>query len=374
MNTIIFKGTEGTGKGLLYDFIICKVFYTNQTTVISNDELNNSFNEFLENKSFIIANEVQDYTNKKSVYEKLKQWITDKTILLNSKHINMRNITNTANFLIYSNNDYPIPISATDRRYSVINTIDEKLENLVKKHFNINIIEFVKNLEREVEDFLLELAKFDFNEIEAKKILINKEREHIILNTEEKTKILKQKLKSLDKKWLINDFISEYLFDVKNEDYFNITKELELGNIDNNIDETHKTIVNEIIELIKEKNFLSFNYVKYLLYFMYYEQKTLKELNKYLGKIGEKTNKPVWIKGKSRKGLKIIPSNNNYNKKENENEENEVEKLKQKIKELEQKLQEKEKEIEELKEENERYLNKIVLLKNSIVDEEFDTF
>ena len=360
MNTIIFKGVEGTGKGLLYDYIITKVFYNNQTTVISNDELNNNFNEFLENKSFIVANEVQDYTNKKSVYEKLKQWITDTTILINMKHVNMRNIKNYANFLIYSNNDYPIPITATDRRYSVINTIDEKLELLTPKYLNIDIFEFVENLKNEAELFLYELAKYDFSEKEAKKLLLNKDREHIILNTEEKTKILKHKLKTLDKNFLYEDFVSEYLFDIKNEKYFEITKELELGNINDNIEETHKYIVDDIIECIEIKSFVPTNYLKYLLYFMYYEQKELKELNKYISKIGEKTKKPIWWRNKTRRGIIIKYNKNNIKVKDDKETENK--KLQEKIKDLEISLQSEKENFEMFKE--------ILLEKNIITKEQ----
>jgi len=354
MNTIIFKGIEGTGKGLLFEKIIQKVFPINQTTVISNDELNNSFNEFLENKSFIIANEVQDYTNKKSVYEKLKQWITDEMVNLNAKHTRMRNATNFVNFLIFSNNDYPVPITITDRRYSVINTSDEKLEILSEKYLNLNIIEYVERLKNEVELFLYELAKYNFNELEAKKILINKERENIIFNTEEKTKILKRKLKELDVNFLQNEFITEYLFDVDNEKYFEITQELKLGNINNNIEETHKFIVDDIIEAIKTKNFIPTNYLKYLLFFMYYQQKELKELNKYMNKIGEKTKKTIWFRNTAHRGIIVKPINkninvNNIDKDEIiENLQKENQELKQKLNDLETKL-EKNKELENFK-------------------------
>ena len=350
LNTIIIKGIEGTGKGLLYDYIITKVFYNNQTTVISNDELNNNFNEFLENKSFIIANEVQDYTNKKSVYEKLKQWITDKTILLNVKHINMRNITNYSNFLIYSNNDNPIPITITDRRYSVINTSDTPLNILCEKKLKVNIIEYVEGLKKESENFLYELSKYDFNEIESKKILKNKEREKIVFNTEEKTKILKRKLMELDKQFLYETFIEEYLFDINNDTYFNITNELGLGKVNDNIDETHEQIISEIIESIETKNFIPTEYLKYLLYFMYYEQKELKELNKYISKLGDKTPKPIWFKGKTRRGIIIKPLNN-YNKNNIETKIN---------------IEEIIKENELLKKENEELKREIIKLKKEL--------
>ena len=361
MNTIILKGIEGTGKGLLYENIITKVFYNNQTTVISNDQLNSDFNEFLENKSFIIANEVQDYTNKKSVYEKLKQWITDTTILLNVKHINMKNIVNLTNFLIYSNNDYPIPITTTDRRYSVINTSDVKLEILSEEILKVDIIEYIERLKNEAEPFLYELSKYNFNERESKKLLYTKEREHIIFNTEEKTKILKQKLKTLDKKFLYETFIQEYLFDIENEKYFEITKELELGNVNNNIEETHKYISDDIVECIETKNFIPTNYLKYLLYFMYYEQKELKELNKYISKIGEKTPKPIWFRNKTRRGIIIKLTKTNIKTTEEILEE-ENKKLKQKIKDL-------ELENKSLKE-NFRMFKELLLEKNILTKEQ----
>ncbi len=353
-NTIILKGIEGTGKGLLFEHIIQKVFYNNQTTVISNDELNNVFNEFIENRSFIVANEVQDYTNKKSVYEKLKQWISDTTILLNVKHQNMRNIENKANFLIYSNNENPIPLTATDRRYSVINTTDVKLADTCKKDLGVDIIKFVEKFKEETEPFLYELAKFNFSEKQAKQLLKTKERDTLILNTEEKTKILKHKLKTLDKNFFLEDFVAEYLFDINENDYFHITEKLGLGKIkdgtetwgDRNIEETHKIIITELFEAIETKSFVPFSHIKYLLYFMYYETKDLKELNKYASKIGEKTKKPIWFRGKTRKGIIIKPISitKDYNKNDEivQLTKTEYEELLNKIKQL-------EKENEELK-------------------------
>lgn len=358
LNTIIFKGVEGTGKGLLYDHIIKKVFYENQTTVISNTELNSEFNEFLENKSFIIANEIQDYTNKKSVYEKLKQWITDETTLLNVKHINRKNTEILTNFLIYSNNDYPIPITATDRRYSVINTSDVKLEILCQEKLGIDIFEFVDNYKKETEDFLYELSKYNFSEKEARQLLYNKDREYIIFNTEEKTKILKDKLKNLDKEFFLVKYPTEYLFDVEEKNYFNITSELGLGNINNNIEETHKQIIAEVFEAIETKNFIPTNYIKYLLYFMYYEQKELKELTKYIGKIGEKTKKTIWFKNTAHRGIIIKPI---------------INKKIQEIKTLEEELKE---ENKKLKKENEELKKEIKNLKQDIYlkEKEFNMF
>ena len=311
MNTIIIKGVEGTGKGLLFDFIINKVFLDNQTTTISNNELNNNFNEFLENKSFIVANEVQDYTNKTSTYEKLKQWITDTNILLNAKHEKHRNIVNFSNFLIYSNNDKPIPITITDRRYSVIETTNKQLKDTVIEDFNITITEYVKELQNEVENFLLDLSKYDFDETEALKLLNNNDRNKIILQTEDKTKILKNKIIKTDKNWFLKEYVDEYFFHYELEDYIEILNYLKLKN-DNetiiDIEIKHEQIIDEIFEVLKERGIIPNPYLKYLLFFMYSfileenMKETNNKLNKYVSKLGEKS-KPFSFKNKTFKGI-----------------------------------------------------------------------
>ena len=348
MNTIIFKGIEGAGKNLFYEKIIQKVFGKEQTTVISNNELVSEFNSFIENRSFIVANEVQDYTNKKSMYEKLKQWISDSNFVANGKYEKHKNVDNYANFLIFSNNDIPVPISVTDRRYSVIETKNIDLKIQVEEELNIDIEEFIKRLDNEVDNFLLDLAKYEYDAKKAIKVLKNKERDAIILNTEEKTKILKRKLQEFDKNWFLNEYVQEYLFYIENDEYFAITEKLKLGNINDNIDETHVQIINEVFEALELKKFVPNNYLRYLLYFMYGGAKELKELNKFIAKLGEKTPKAIWFKGNAYKGVlfKIINNklNNNYNKNEEI-----IQITKKEYDELLNRIKELEKENEELK-------------------------
>ena len=372
MNTIVFKGTEGAGKNLFYEKIIQKVFGKEQTTVISNNELVSEFNSFIENRSFIIANEVQDYTNKKSMYEKLKQWITDPNFIANGKYQKHKNVDNYANFLIFSNNDIPVPISITDRRYSVIETKNIDLKIQVEKELNIDIEEFIEKLDNEIDNFLLDLAKYKFDTKKAIKVLKNKARDAIILNTEEKTKILKRKLQEFNKEWFLNDYSIEYLFYIENEEYFNITEKLKLGNVNDDIDETHQHIINEVFEALELKNFVPNHYLRYLLYFMYSGNKELKELNKYISKLGEKTPKAIWFKNTAHKGVlfKIINNNNinNYNKNEKI-----IQSKKDKYNELLNKNNELKKEIENLKKENKELKTKNEELQNK-ENEELENF
>jgi hypothetical protein len=134
----------------------------------------------------------------------------------------------------------------------------------------------------------------------------------------------------------------------------------------------YRQIINEIFEAIELKNFIPFNYLKYLLYFMYYEQKNLKDLNKYAAKIGEKTKKPIWFRGKARKGIIIKINNLKENKNDKYNEIVEKDKIIKElrkelnekdelIKELKKELDEKDKLIEELKREIENLKNPISL-------------
>ena len=105
---------------------------------------------------------------------------------------------------------------------------------------------------------------------------------------------------------------------------------------------------------------------------MYSGNKELKELNKYISKLGEKTPKSIWFKNTAHKGVlfKLINNNNinNYNKNEKI-----IQSKKDKYNELLNKNNELKKEIENLKKENKELKTKNEELQNK-ENEELENF
>lgn len=148
---LILIGKQGTGKTIFTD-IIAKLFGEYANNNLSDvDLITGQFNTELENKILIVLNEfnVQDKTtNKRSIRNKMKTYITDDHITINRKNVNPYKVENVSNFIIVTNDKNPIWIEDGDRRYVVLDVSDEVKDNV--DYFN-NLFasltdDFYKNL------------------------------------------------------------------------------------------------------------------------------------------------------------------------------------------------------------------------------------
>ena len=124
---LVILGNQGTGKNVFTN-VICKLMarYANEN-VTSIESIVGKFNAILENKKLLVLNELQSIDcNKYLNSDALKSVITDKKVNINQKNEPERLCENVANFIMVSNNNVPIKIESTDRRYMVTKTSDEK--------------------------------------------------------------------------------------------------------------------------------------------------------------------------------------------------------------------------------------------------------
>ena len=124
---LVILGNQGTGKNVFTN-VICKLMarYANEN-VTSIESVVGKFNAILENKKLLVLNELQSIDcNKYLNSDALKSVITDKKININQKNEPERLCENVANFMMVSNNNIPIKIESTDRRYMVTKTSDGK--------------------------------------------------------------------------------------------------------------------------------------------------------------------------------------------------------------------------------------------------------
>lgn len=124
---LVILGNQGTGKNVFTN-VICKLMarYANEN-VTSIESVVGKFNAILENKKLLVLNELQSIDcNKYLNSDALKSVITDKKININQKNEPERLCENVANFMMVSNNNVPIKIESTDRRYMVTKTSDDK--------------------------------------------------------------------------------------------------------------------------------------------------------------------------------------------------------------------------------------------------------
>ena len=124
---LVILGNQGTGKNVFTN-VICKLMarYANEN-ITSIESVVGKFNAVLENKKLLVLNELQSIdANKYLNSDALKSVITDYKININQKNEPERLAENVANFMMVSNNNIPIKIETTDRRYMVTKTSDDK--------------------------------------------------------------------------------------------------------------------------------------------------------------------------------------------------------------------------------------------------------
>ena len=199
---IVLKGVEGTGKGLLQEQLIVPLFSEKYTTTMENEALRSQFNGELENKLFVIFNEIKgDFRESATLYEKLKIYISDSTININNKYGWAGAADNHFNCMFFSNNSLPVQISPTDRRYTVFNTSSTPLLEICEG-MGITTDDFVAGLAKEREAFIQDLFAYNYNVARACKVLNTEEKVIIAESTTPKIQLVSNKLKTQDFKWL----------------------------------------------------------------------------------------------------------------------------------------------------------------------------
>ena len=150
---LVILGHQGTGKNKFFTDVICKLMarYANEN-VSSIESVVGKFNAVLENKKLLILNELQSIdANKYLNSDALKSVITDKSININQKNEPERLCENVANLILVSNNNIPIKVEGTDRRYMITKTSDihrgdfdyfEKLSDGFTPEFYENLFTF----------------------------------------------------------------------------------------------------------------------------------------------------------------------------------------------------------------------------------------
>ncbi len=274
---IISKGIQGTGKGVIFEHIIQYAIGENYTTILENEALKSRFNGELENKLFVLANEIKaDFREGNSTYERLKMYVTDKEIRFEDKNIKARTIPNFFNIWFHSNNEVPLQIQGSDRRYTVFNTKSKKLTEVSEELGYEHISDFISQIKRERDGFIYEIMSLKYDTQKAITPLDTEEKELVYEASMSKIEVLSDKLKKRD-----IDYLKEGI-----EDFYESDDNLE----DVNIHRFFNTPIEFIQELSKQlnNNYLKNDMAKYLYkIFVNESEKDRKiglQFNKYFGK------------------------------------------------------------------------------------------
>jgi hypothetical protein len=221
---IISKGIQGTGKGVIFEHIIQYAIGERFTTILENEALRSRFNGELENKLFVLANEIKaDFREGNSIYERLKMYVTDKEIRFEDKNIKARTIPNFFNIWFHSNNDVPLQIQGSDRRYTVFNTRSIKLTEVSEALGYEHISDFIEQIDKERDRFIIDIMSLKYDMHMATTPMNTEEKELIYEASITKIEILSDKLKKYDVAYF-RDILEDYYEELSNgkEDMLNI--------------------------------------------------------------------------------------------------------------------------------------------------------
>jgi hypothetical protein len=268
--SIVLRGIPGAGKNVLYEQIIEYALGQNYCLTIGNDDLKTNFNVGLENKLFVLANEIKgDFRDGNSSYEKLKQYITDEEMRIEQKGVDSRKIINYFNMLIFSNNHTPLQIQGGDRRYTIYETNNIPLKKRIEVEFKTDTTNFIKGIKSEREDFIVDLLLYNYDLNRARSCQDTEEKERIYRASMTKIEILADKIKSNTQNFF-NDIL-EILEYEDEEEILSFFRSNQIVIVNDSIRDTFNYIVDDINRDYKE-NIIKNNYLVFL--YHYFVSKT----------------------------------------------------------------------------------------------------
>ena len=121
MTAWIFQGTQGTGKGLLFNKILAPIFGVEQTVIKRANELSEKWTDFVAGKFIVFIDEIQTsaFKDEAGVIANLKNFITEPTVTVRMMNKNSYAVQNYTNWIMASNKPDPVTVDKEDRRFNV---------------------------------------------------------------------------------------------------------------------------------------------------------------------------------------------------------------------------------------------------------------
>lgn len=110
---------EGTGKSLMMD--VMRHIYGRYARSITQLQLQSEFTGWMSGMLFCVAEEVVSAADRKHHKGLLQNMVTNTSVQINEKNMPVREERSHANFAFLSNDQIPMLLNPTDRRYTVIN-------------------------------------------------------------------------------------------------------------------------------------------------------------------------------------------------------------------------------------------------------------
>lgn len=170
----VFHGTQGTGKGILFERVLAPLFGPNQTIIKRSAELNERWTDFAENKFIVFIDEIQTSAlqDEAGVIATIKSMITNTTIQVRALYKGAYSVLNFTNWIFSSNQSDPVTVPKNDRRFNV--------SPYQSKPFPKPTDEWLDSLETELAAFYNYLMSYEVDKERAATPLENEARDNLI--------------------------------------------------------------------------------------------------------------------------------------------------------------------------------------------------
>lgn len=119
----LLHGVQGTGKGVWYNHVVRPLVGPSYCRMVRFEEFEEQFNSWAEECLVCFIDEVQatDVRHQSKAHAKLKNQITERTLIVRKMRENPRTVLNQMAFYLASNKPDPLEIEYNDRRFNVAN-------------------------------------------------------------------------------------------------------------------------------------------------------------------------------------------------------------------------------------------------------------
>jgi hypothetical protein len=169
----VLHGVEGTGKGVLINQILAPLLGRKMVVIKRMEELEESFNGYLETALLVVIDEAQISESRKSkmIMANVKNQITEPTISVRRMYSQAREVTNYTNWMFLSNMADPVTLSSGDRRFNVGRFQPDKI---------VLSTQDIATIADELPAFAAYLQQQRADLDEARRVIDNEDRQHLI--------------------------------------------------------------------------------------------------------------------------------------------------------------------------------------------------
>jgi hypothetical protein len=164
----IFSGTQGTGKGLFFNYILTPMIGESNVAIKAISALEDSFNSYLSDKLFVAIDEfhITDSKQDQRTFDQIKLITGGERVDVRAMYKESKNMKMYCNFMFFSNHADVARLDDGDRRHNVGFPQAIKLKEAYPELFDNNI-DIKALLGAEVSDLYAFLHAFDYNQLAA---------------------------------------------------------------------------------------------------------------------------------------------------------------------------------------------------------------